>query len=117
MARTIRQLKIANGTALSEPLDLGASGKLTGVHLPAACTGSKLTMQVSTDGVHFQDLCGPAGSVAGGQEWEQLVAAGRAYPLDGWIQTFSRWVRFRSGSTGSPTSEAAERLLTVVLDT
>ncbi len=115
MARTTRQLKILNGAALTESLDLG-SGKLMGVHLPAALDGTKLTMQVSTDGSAWQDLYSAAGNVAGGSEWEQPIAAGRAYPLDGWIQTFSRLVRFRTGSSGSPSNQSAERLIAVVME-
>lgn len=115
MARTTRQLKILSGAALSETLDLGESGKLMGVHIPAAFDGTKLTLQVSADGATWQDLYGPAGNVAGGVEWEQPCAAGRAFPLDGWLQTFSRWIRLRSGSAGSPTNQGADRLVTVVV--
>ena len=87
-----------------------------GVYLPAALDGTKLSMQVSTDGSAWQDLYSAAGNVAGGSEWEQPIAAGRAYPLDGWIQTFSRLVRFRTGSSGSPSNQSAERLIAVVME-
>lgn len=115
MARTTRQLKILSGAALSEPLDLGACN-LLGFHLPAAFDKTKLTIQVSTDGRAWQDISSGASSAPGGSEWEQLCAAGRAFPLEGWVQTFSRWVRFRSGSAGSPANQGADRLLTEVVD-
>ncbi len=116
MPRTTRQLKIANGAAVSETLDLGES-KLMGFHLPAAFDGAKVTIQVSADNVTWQDLCSGASSAAGGAEWEQLCAPARAYPLEGWIQTFSRWIRIRSGSSASPTNQTAERFIAVVLST
>lgn len=105
---------IASGAALSGAIDLGLNGQaeIVGVVMPAAWTAAALTFQVSPDGTNYSDLYDD-----GGTEVNFTVAAARAF---GWQQTTAhkikgwRWLKIRSGTTGLPVNQAAQRLITVV---
>ena len=101
---------IANGASLSGVVELGDS-RLFAVQMPTAWTAGNLTFQVSDDGTDFYDLYDSDGS-------EVVVTAGGASRV---IQLTNparylglRWLKVRSGTTGTPVNQGAERTLVLI---
>jgi hypothetical protein len=92
---------ISNGTALS-PAVL-AAGKLTGIQMPAAWTAADITFQGSVDGVTFYDMFDSTGT-----EVDLTVAASRYVAINPPIEV-SPYIKVRSGTTGTPVNQAADR--------
>lgn len=96
---------IANGQSLSSEVDLGGAMVYL-LSMPDAFTGTKITFQVSrTSGGTFKDL------YSGGVEVSNNVVAGKMESLDQVAGPLygARYIKIRSGTSGSPTAEAAER--------
>ena len=103
---------IANGTSLSNAMQI--FGSITRIEIPAAWTAAALTFQVSSDGVTFIDLYDEFNT-------EVLIASAsiptgtkRAIRLKLADWTNLLWLKLRSGTTGSPVNQGAERLIVVV---
>jgi hypothetical protein len=101
---------IANGTAISAATPLGAK-TLVGLSMPAAWTAAGLSFQVSPDG---------------GTTWQELVdTTGAAISFTVAAATFmqvtpSSWrgvnmIKVRSGTSGSPVNQGADRTLTLAV--
>lgn len=104
---------IANGdaTGLSGAREIGANA-LTGIWMPAAFTGTTLTFMVSTAlAGTYQNLYDDAGT-----EVSVAVAAGRAVSVDAASGKLAPWrfLKIRSGSSGSPTTEGGARTIYLV---
>ena len=100
---------IANGTSLSASVDLGAN-RVFGVVMPAAWTAAGLTFQGSSDGINFFDLFDD-----GGTEVSVTVAASKFVVLAAPVKMLSvRWIKVRSGTTGSPVNQGADRIVKLV---
>lgn len=103
---------IANGASLSAMLDC-SGGKLQGIIMPSAWTAAGLSFAVSnkSDGT-FVPLYDNAGSevtvTAAINQALNLAAAPKS--LDAW-----RFIKIRSGTAGTPVSQAAERTLIAIL--
>lgn len=99
---------IASGASLSGAIDLGA-GRLARIVLPAALTGTQLTFQTSYDGTNYANLYDETGS-----EVAYTVAASREVraPITDWLGI--RWLKIRTGTSGSPTAQGADRALKLV---
>lgn len=98
---------IANGASLSGAVCLGQGVPLS-IQMPSAFTGTALTFQGSNDNSTYQNLYDDAGN-----ELTVTVAASRnvllpASALAGWT-----FLKVRSGTSGSPTTEAAARTLKI----
>lgn len=101
---------IANGASLSGAIDLSA-GRLARIAIPASWTTANLTFQTSADNVTFNDLYDSYGT-----EYTATVGgASRAIiiPLADFIGV--RYLKIRSGTTGTPVNQGADRTLTLVL--
>lgn len=100
---------ITNGTSLSAAIDLGAA-TLFGIQLPAAWTTANLTFQGSTDGATYANLYDSNGS-----EVTVTAAASQfivmAVPPQ-WIGL--RYLKIRSGTSGTAVNQAADRTLQIV---
>lgn len=99
---------IAAAASISGDIDLGPL-RLEGVIMPAAWTAADLTFQVSRDGSAFQNLFDDADN-----EVIVQAAASRNVALrDDVKKAFSgwRWLRVRSGTSGTPVAQAAERTI------
>ncbi|HXG66938.1 MAG TPA: hypothetical protein VNO70_17680 [Blastocatellia bacterium] len=110
---------IPSGQSLSDAVDLGP-GVLSGILMPAAWTAAALTFQVSVDGVTFYNLTKDAAS-----DVQIQAQAGRAYPVEaaaafadtlyeGNPFTGFRYVKVRSGTSGAPVNQGAERQITLI---
>lgn len=105
-ARESATATIASGASLSAAIDLGGA-TLSGIVVPASWTTANLTFQVSLDGTTWYDL------YADGAEVSVAATAGKMHRVSigdwlGW-----RHVKIRSGTTGAPVNQAADRTLTL----
>ena len=98
---------IASGQSLSGSVALG-NGGLLAIAMPAAWSAAGLTFQVSMDGSTWADLYDD-----GGNEVTATVAASRAVAMGAAPFAGVPYVRIRSGTSGSPVNQAAERTLAV----
>lgn len=103
---------IGAAASLSDEVDL-AGFPLVGVIMPAAWTAANLTFQVaSASGGTFVDLYDDAGN-----EVEVNAAASRGLAGGQWLEKLAPWrfVKVRSGTTGTPVAQGAERVITLAL--
>jgi hypothetical protein len=98
---------IASGQSLSAAICVGAGVPLA-VQMPAAFTGTSLTFQGSIDGTTYQNV------YDGSMEVSVDVAAGRTVVLPAAALAAFPFLKIRSGTAGSPTSEGGDRVLTVL---
>jgi hypothetical protein len=102
---------IAAGESLSAEIDL-YEDSLVAFQLPGTFTGTKRTFQASaTTGGTFADLKDDAGAevevtVAQGTVVSAAAAAAKLAPI--------RFIKVRSGATGNPTVEVAERQILLI---
>jgi hypothetical protein len=99
---------IANGTALSQAIDMRGRTPY-GIIMPSAWTAAGITFQVSNDGVNFADLYDETA------EYSLTVAADQAIGFPGG-NLFSgfKFIKVRSGTTGTPVNQGADRAIEVV---
>ncbi|MDD5585626.1 MAG: hypothetical protein PHY92_01545 [Alphaproteobacteria bacterium] len=101
---------IASGQAVSGALNLGGL-RLFGFVMPAAWTAANLTFQMSHDGgttwANVYD--------SNGNELTATVAASRYVALDPANFASLAMIKVRSGTSGTPVNQAAERTLQLVL--
>jgi hypothetical protein len=103
---------IANGQSLSPFVAIGPK-TLVGIGLPAAWTAASLTFQVTLDGgVTFLEFYDGAGAVTLPVAAGQFVAIP---PVPDWGGVVG--LKVRSGTSGSPVNQAADRLLSLVTRT
>lgn len=100
---------IANGAALSGIVDIGEGWVASKVLIPGAITGTKLTFQISPDGVTFYNL-----KTSAGAELEPAMAASDSISLGLTEFMGIRYLKLRTGTSGAPTLQAAERTLKVI---
>ena len=99
---------IANGQSLSDAAHLGA-GTLIGIQLPTI-TSAALTFQGSADGVTFVealDASSNAVSVAASTGVRYLKAPADLAGIP--------YLKVRSGTSGTPVAQGAERTITLVV--
>jgi hypothetical protein len=105
---------ITNGTSLSSVVDFLGGATRIGVIMPAAWTAASLSFQVaSSSGGTFDELTNEAGTAVNPSA---AVAAGAAFSLDtsGPLLSPFRWFKVRSGTSGSPVSQGADRIINFV---
>jgi hypothetical protein len=99
---------IANGTSLSAEVDLGAN-VLVGIAMPAAWTAASLTFQVSPDGgVTWLELQSISAVIS------YTVAAGQFIAVDPAALRGFNALKVRSGTSGTPVAQGADRTLTLI---
>jgi hypothetical protein len=101
---------VANGQSLSGAVDLG-NYRLFGIQMdPTAWTAAALTFMVSVDGVNYFDLYDDTGTE---QNW--TVSAQKFVQVSQpakWLGI--RYVKVRSGTSGSPVNQGGARSLTLI---
>lgn len=103
---------IANAAALSNAI--AVNGIITRIEIPAAWTAAALTFQVSSDGVTFMDLYDDSGTEVIIASASIPTGAVRAIRLTLADWTNLLWLKLRSGTTGTPVNQGAERTIVVV---
>jgi hypothetical protein len=104
---------IANGTALSGVINL-AGAVLVTIQMPSAWTAAALTFQGSHDGLTFGDVYDDAGtelsvSSAAAAVNRVIIASTILDKLAGLT-----YLKIRSGTTGTPVNQGADRVITLV---
>lgn len=102
---------IASGASITGNIDLGLM-RLGRIMMPAAWTSANITLQTSPDGV---DWTSTGLYDATGAEYTITAAAGRSIlvPLSDMLSV--RYLRIRSGTSGTPVAQAAARSITLIL--
>lgn len=111
MNDVVIQVVIPNGAALSTAVNLGTK-TLVGVVMPAEWTAADLTLQAAVaEAGTFNNVYDKAGT-----EFTIDAAASRAIGLasDDLIG-IGRWVKVRSGTSGTPVNQGADRTLQLIL--
>jgi hypothetical protein len=100
---------IASGTSLSGAIDLGMA-RLARIDMPSGWDAASLTFQASPDGQTCNNLYDSLGV-----EYAVAAAASRAIivPLVDFMGI--RWLKIRSGTSGAPVNQTADRTLTLTL--
>jgi len=110
---TTINVTIANGTSLSAAVNLGAQ-KLRGIAMPAAWTAAALSFQVSVDGSTFIELTDPRPSgVAYAAASGMAAAASQYLTIDPVLFEGVAVLKVRSGVSGTPVNQGADRVLTL----
>lgn len=104
--------QIDSGSALTDVIDL-QHYLLTGIIMPGSWTTANLTFAASaeSDGT-FVPVYDDAGT-----EYTVTAAASRCIQIDPVKLAGARYIKVRSGTSGSPVNQGADRLLTLVLRT
>lgn len=104
---------IANGTSLSAKVDFGPMARLKAIIMPAGWDAAPMTFQSSEDDVTYRDMFGSAG------ELSIATALGRSVVLTfDQVTNFERfrYIKVRSGPTGAPVNQTAQRDLILLAD-
>lgn len=102
---------IANNTAVSDAVSI-AGAHYIGLVMPATWTGANLTFQTSHDGVTYQNLYDDDGV-----EVTVQAAASRNIGIKTAALALAPWryLKIRSGTSGTPVNQGGERTITAVL--
>jgi hypothetical protein len=100
---------ITNGQSLSGVAGLGRGVSLVGVVMPAAWTAAALTFQGSADSTNFFDL------YDGGTEYNVAAGASRYIQIPPDKTDSLMALKVRSGTTGTPVNQGADRVLTLIV--
>ncbi len=98
---------IGSGVAVSNIVALG-EGAMVGIVMPAAWTAAALTFLGSPDGVTFTNIFDTT------TERNFAVAVDRFLSLTHTDWLAFKFIKIRSGTTGTPVNQAASRALTVI---
>lgn len=101
--------KIASGASLSGVIDIDG-GLAYSLHMPSAWTTANLTFQASYDGTTFNNVYDDAGN-----EVTVTAAASRAITILSNYLTPFKYIKIRSGTSGSAVNQAADRAIIVEL--
>ncbi len=105
-----KEVTILSGQSLSAAVDLQSSAAIARIEFPSAWTAANLTFQTSADGVTYReylDATGAAVTVNGG--------ADRIVGIDAVLFDGLRFLKVRSGTSGVPVSQGADRVLRLLL--
>lgn len=109
MAVTEIPVTIASGTSLSAATDLGPY-RVFAIVPPTSWTAASLTFQGSSNGVDFYDLFDDTGT-----EISVTVTASKYIILTAPVKLLGlRWLKVRSGTTGTPVNQGADRIVKLI---
>ncbi len=105
---TRRTLTVASGQSLSASIDI-KDQPIVAIEMPASWTTANLTFQGSNDGTTFKDVYN-----LDGDEYKITAAASRYIVLSPFEFQWARYIKVRSGTTGTPVSQGADRTLVLI---
>lgn len=108
LADTVTATIAASGS-VSPSVNMGGR-KLIGFMMPAAWTSADITFQGSFDNSTFYDMYDTTGA-----EIDYQVAASRFIVVNSALWLAPRFVKVRSGTTGTPVVQAAQRIVTLIV--
>lgn len=109
MGRETGTATILNGASQSEAIDLGGH-VMVAIAMPAAWTTANLTFAVATDAASSYNPMFDSN----GTEITIVAAANEYLQLSPAVFAGVRFVKIRSGTNGTPVTQGADRVLTVV---
>ena len=101
-------LIIPNGGSLSPAFDLRGF-EPQAIIMPAAWTAAGLSFEVSDDGENFADLYNTSGEYTVAVDVDRAIAL----PNPNELSAFKH-IKVRSGTTGTPVAQAADRLIKII---
>lgn len=105
-------ITIATSTTLAAAVKLG-TGRLFGIVIPATWTAANLTFQASYDGTNYFNLYDDSGT-----EVTVTAAASRFIMLANPMAWFGiQYLIIRSGTSGTPVAQAADRIIGLMVET
>lgn len=110
MSVITRTATIANGQSLSAAVELVDGASIVGIVMPAAWTTAVLTMQMSHDDSTYNNVYDSLGNEATIQ-----AGASRYIVLNPSDYIGADALKIRSGTSGSPVNQDAERRIVLVL--
>ena len=99
---------IENGASLSSAVDLGGR-KLVAIIMPTTWTAASLTFQGSVDNTNFFNV------YDGATERTLIVAASYYSMLNIGDWVGARYIKLRSGTSGTPVNQGGARVITLVV--
>lgn len=100
---------IAQSASLSSAIEM-PTATLLGYIMPAAWTAADMTYQGSYDGTNWYDLhADTSGEITSAVTASKLVSV---YPYD---YMACRWLRLRSGTSGTPVVQTAARTISLIV--
>jgi len=110
-SRGVRKIPVTilSGASLSGVAGLGRGVSLVGIVMPAAWTAAGLTFQASADSVAFADLFDAA------TEYTFATGASRYHQIDPAKTDSIQAIKVRSGTTGVPVNQGADRIITLIV--
>lgn len=103
-----QSITIANGASLSSAIDLQGTS-VVAIQMPSAWTAANLTFQGSNDDSTFDNLYDSSGT-----EVQVTAAASRYIAITPTNFQGVRYLKIRSGTSGSAVNQAADRVLVLV---
>lgn len=107
--RAAPQAVIANGDSLSGAVDVGDGG-MVALQMPSSWTTANLTFQASIDNSTFNNVYDGSGT-----ELEITAAASRYIVLPPTTFAGMRWVKIRSGTSGSAVAQGGARTIKIAV--
>jgi len=110
--RSVSSATIANGASVSSVIDLNQTA-LIGFLMPAAWTSAALNIEVSSNNADWNVVGVYNSDQSVASTWASPVVGG-AYSVDVMALLPWRYIRFRSGTSGSPINQGAARAINVI---
>lgn len=105
----ILTVTISSGTSLSGGIDLGPA-RVLALRMPTAWTAASLTFQASDDGTTYYNMYDSTGA-----EMTATTAASRWLAFAPADFKSVRYLKVRSGTSGTPVNQGANRTMTLVV--
>lgn len=105
---TVSTVTILSAASLSGALYMGENVPVA-LLMPSSWTTASLTYQCSTDGTTYGNVYDD-----GGTEMTSTTAASRFVTLPAALFAGCKYIKIRSGTSGSPVTQGGDRVLTVV---
>lgn len=100
---------ILSGASLSGAIDLGPN-RAFAIVMPASWTTANLTFQGSADGITYNNLYDDTGT-----EVSVTAAASQYIVVSSPAKLLGvRWIKVRSGTSGTPVNQGADRVVKIV---
>lgn len=112
LGRSTATATIASGASLSGAVDLGANFSMARITMPAAWTAAGLSFQTSADGVTYNEMLDDALSPV-----SAAVAANSDFALNRDVWRGVRYLKIRSGTSGTPVNQGADRAIVITAAT
>ena len=103
-----RTASITSGQSLSASVDI-KDQPIVAIQMPSTWTTANLTFQGSSDGTNFFNVYNMEGD-----EFTVTVATSRYVVLNPFEFQWARFIKIRSGTSGTPVSQGADRTIVIV---